>query len=445
MGMFSKKVVSFASSLVFLGAFTQTAFATNGSFLIGYGAKSRGMGGAGVAYAQDSLVSATNPAGMSDVGIRFDGGLMIFNPERSAWVPGFSGKSEIDSGATIYAIPNIGFNYPFNRKLTVGFAFVGAGGGGTRYNENFFDFGNPANLGPTLGVNLAQAIMSPSFAYNVTKKQSIGASLLLGIQTFRAFGLDAFGDAGFSIDPDNLTSRGNDWSYGAGVRFGWRGKFYDDKLTLGAVYSSRMYMTKFDKYKGLFAEQGDADIPEQYAIGLAFKATDKATVAFDIQRINYGDIASFSNPGPIRFLPLPTAADERLMGMNNGLGFGWQDMTIYKLGLNYDYNDKYSFRAGWNYGKKPMCDGGTYNNIDGITSPVDKCSVDILANTLAPAVVEHHLTLGMSYRPSKKVEWTVGLMHAFREDVVKFNDFSGDNIKISMNQWAGDLSFGYNF
>jgi len=421
------RILTLASLLIVSTSIPITSYATNGSFLIGYGAKSRGMGGVGIAYAQDSLVSATNPAGMLDVASRADVGLMLFNPERSSWVPGFSGKPNEDSGATLYAIPNMGMNYQFTRKLAVGFAFVGAGGGGTRYNDNFFDFGNPNNINPTLGVNLAQAIMSPSFAYKINKQNSFGASLLVGIQTFRAFGLESFGDAGFSSEPDRLTGQGNDWSYGAGVRFGWRGKFFDENLTLGAVYSSRMQMTDFDKYKGLFAESGSADIPETYGLGLAFKATDKTTVAFDVQWIKYDDIASFSNPGPAVFLPLPPP--DRLMGADNGLGFGWDSMTVYKLGINYDYNETWSFRAGWNYGEKPIPDDG----------------VEILANTLAPAVTEHHMTLGASYRPSRNIEWTFAAMRAFQEDMVEYNEFSGDNIRISMDQWGVDIGFGYTF
>jgi hypothetical protein len=39
------------------------ALATDGYFDHGYGVKAKGLGGAGVAFAQDSIVSATNPAG----------------------------------------------------------------------------------------------------------------------------------------------------------------------------------------------------------------------------------------------------------------------------------------------------------------------------------------------------------------------------------------------
>ena len=39
-----------------------SVFATNGYFLIGYGTKARSMGGAGVAFAQDSLAAAADAA-----------------------------------------------------------------------------------------------------------------------------------------------------------------------------------------------------------------------------------------------------------------------------------------------------------------------------------------------------------------------------------------------
>ena len=61
------------------------ALATNGYFLIGYGAKSRSMGGVGVAYGQDGLAAAANPAAMADVDVstmRVDAGGELFIPKR---------------------------------------------------------------------------------------------------------------------------------------------------------------------------------------------------------------------------------------------------------------------------------------------------------------------------------------------------------------------------
>ena len=45
-------------------------------------------------------------------------------------------------------------------------------------------------------------------------------------------------------------------------------------------------MSEFERYKNLFAEQGDFDIPSNYAVGLSYKVKPNIGVAFDIQRIN---------------------------------------------------------------------------------------------------------------------------------------------------------------
>ncbi len=52
------------ASGIALGLAAPPAHATTGYFLNGYGGKARGMGGAGVAFAQDSMAPATNPTGM---------------------------------------------------------------------------------------------------------------------------------------------------------------------------------------------------------------------------------------------------------------------------------------------------------------------------------------------------------------------------------------------
>jgi long-chain fatty acid transport protein len=67
-----------------------SAFATDGYFLTGYGTKQQGQGGAGVAKPGDSLAGATNPAGLILVGNRFDIGLTVFRPNRSATIIGNS-------------------------------------------------------------------------------------------------------------------------------------------------------------------------------------------------------------------------------------------------------------------------------------------------------------------------------------------------------------------
>jgi long-chain fatty acid transport protein len=54
------------------------ALATDGYFSHGYGVKSQGMGGVGIALPQDALAAATNPAGMGLIGDRIDFGVTWF-------------------------------------------------------------------------------------------------------------------------------------------------------------------------------------------------------------------------------------------------------------------------------------------------------------------------------------------------------------------------------
>ena len=461
MRLFSRKAL--ALSLAAVIAVPTSAFATNGYFLIGYGAKSRSMGGVGVAYAQDGLAAATNPAGMADVDVdtmRIDFGGELFIPKRGfrhdsteleSGFPGSDTGVNHRSGSNEFLIPSMGGIYKFNRKLTIGMAVVG-NGANTRYEQDVP--GNPTCLdgdtsggvgstafnfqclgSPTLGVQLLQMQMLPSVAYKVNKTQTVGAGLTIGVQQFRAYGLQAFDRLGFSAGTGNLTNEGNDYSYGAGIRLGWLGKFYDERLTLGANYASRVYMSQFSKYDNLFAEQGDFDIPEHFTLGLAVKATDKITVAFDYQKIYFSDIASIGNPGPdasdpVTFFP----PGYTVTGADNGLGFGWDDANVYKIGINYDYNDTWSFRAGYNYAEAPMD------------------SDQVLFNFLAPAVVEHHLTLGGSYRPSKNIEWSFNFMHAYSNTIKGPTAFppagttgavNGENGSIDMYINSFGVSFAY--
>jgi long-chain fatty acid transport protein len=447
--------------------------ATNGYFLIGFGAKSRAMGGAGVAYAQDGMAAAANPAAMADVDadtMRVDVGGEFFMPKRGfvndsatleSGFPGSDTGVNHRSGANLFLIPSMGGVFKFNRDITVGMAVIGAGAN-SRYDQTIP--GNPTcqsgdtsgGTGSTVynfnclgsqtaGVSLMQMQMLPSVAYKLNRNHTVGASLAIGIQQFRAYGLQAFGSdgLGYTGAAGSFTNEGNDYSYGGGVRLGWLGKFFDKRVTLGANYASRVYMTEFDKYKNLFAEQGDFDIPEHYAVGIAFKATDKVTIAADYQRINYSDIKSVGNLGPdasnpSTFFPagctvLDDGSNSCELGRDAGMGFGWKNQDVYKLGINYDHSNAWSFRAGYNYGKTPIQ------------------SDQVLFNFLAPAVNEQHVTIGASYRPSPNIEWSFNYAHSFSNAVKGPTALGpsgglvveGENAAIDMYINAVGVSFGY--
>jgi len=422
---------------------TSSAYATNGYFLPGFGFRSQGMGGVGIAYGRDSLSTAANPANAVNTGMRGDLGFAVFNPERHAAAGTDAGQSspfffhgDIESDAKYFIMPEMGFSMPLDEKLHVALAFVGNGGMNTTYSENLFSyFGISPARDEKLGVDMMQLLVPVTVAYKVNEDHAVGASLVLAATRFRAYGLDAFKlfdqVFGYTItaDPDHLTNQGFDYSYGAGLRLGWQGEFLDDKLTIGLTYASRTYMTKFDKYRGLFAEQGDFDIPENYGIGVSVKPIRNLVIAADIVRINYSDIASIGNIGPglpygiAGIYSVANSAQET--GNDQGMGFGWKDQTVYKLGVQYGVNNRLQLRAGFNYGKSPI--------------PNDQLTFNILA----PATVERHYSLGFTYRANDNLEVTGSYLYAASHSQKAINQNIMGGVEIDMHQNMFALSLGW--
>ena len=76
-----------------------------------------------------------------------------------------------------------------------------------------------------LGVDLLQLIVAPTVAYKLDSRNSVGVSVLLGYQRFKAEGLQAFDNAPgfppFTGAPGHVTNNGHDSATGAGLRLGW--------------------------------------------------------------------------------------------------------------------------------------------------------------------------------------------------------------------------------
>lgn len=416
------------------------AYATNGYFLPGNGFRSQGMGGVGIAYGRDSLSIASNPANIVNTGMRADLGFGIFNPERHAAVGSDAGQAavfggsfygSVESDSKYFIMPEMGMTMPLTDKLHVGFAVVGNGGMNTNYSENFFSFfDNTPPRDQKLGVDMMQVIVPVTVGYKVNEHHAIGISLNLAETRFRAYGLDAFTQFAISSDNDHLTNQGFDYSYGAGLKLGWLGNFLDDRITLGLAYTSRTYMTKFDKYRGLFAEQGDFDIPENYGIGIAFKPKKNLVIAADILRINYNDVASIGNRGPgtpYTSLGIPAIQDHsKDLGLDSGMGFGWNNQTVYKLGVQYGINKRLQVRAGYNYGKSPI--------------PNDQLTF----NTLAPATVEKHYTVGFTYKANDNLEVTGTYLYAASHSQHALNNQNIlGGVEIDMHQNLLAMSLGW--
>ncbi|EXJ15845.1 OmpP1/FadL family transporter [Imhoffiella purpurea] len=436
-----------------------SASATNGYFSHGWGIKSKAMAGVAAALPMDTLVSATNPAGMAFVGESFDAGVSFFSPSPRGYeanadypvqqvqTPG--GSVSMPAGSFItpgrygssgdwFLIPSFGYNHQLDERSTIGVSVFGNGGMNTKYKdrppfENFavypnqrigpypdgsmgpiFDFssgrpvpvtapmqgtvnGNPDGIYTATtpaGINLEQLFIEIPYTYKLADgKQSVGIAPVLAVQRFEATGLEPFKQ--LSVRPDKVTNQGVDWSYGFGLHVGWYGEV-SDRLALGASYRTTVWMSKFDDYSGLFADGGSFDIPAMFNFGLAFKARPNLTLAFDYQHIFYDETHAIANSNDVDVSGCQGASPKPsyCLGANGGVGFGWESMDVFKLGLKYDPTERLSLMGGVSY------------NTDFLRS--DRQG---LFNILSPATIRWHLTAGASYRATRRDEFAFSVAY----------------------------------
>ena len=429
----------FISVAVMSGLFaTSVAQATNGYFTHGFSTKEKGLAGAGVAYPQDSLAAATNPAGMALVGKRMDVGVALFNPsDRSFTLTGTPNAGtflNVDPGTAytsdndFFLIPQFGYNWQVDSDSTVGITFVANGGMNTSYPASATPGGAGIFGAGDAGIDLEQGFLSVTFARKSSGNHAVGASLVMAAQRFAAKGIDGFG--GFSVDSSNMSGNRHSTSLGAGFKIGYQGEI-TKALHVGVSYQSRIAMSEFNEYQGLFAEGGGFDIPSTYTYGLAYNLGDAGTVVFDVQRINYTDVASVSNPiGNIFNCPNfgaggtdPTAC----FGGANGPGFGWADMTIMKLGYEITAGGN-TYRVGYSKGDMPIPESQTFLNV------------------LAPAVVETHITLGMTMPIGTDQELNLALMVAPSTSVTGPHPFDGaTQVELEMEQKELQVGWAWKF
>ena len=437
----SIKLLSAAVAIALLSS--NASYATNGMFMIGAGAKARSMGGVGITMNHDVFTTTANPATMSRIeGNRFDIGADIFvvNAESTMGVGDNkrTEKSKTDFmtiAEGVYMMPALGATWNDGGDLSYGFTMVPVGGGGSRYTYNLYNCANSTpDTSPIcddeLGVNLMVMNINPTVALKVDEQNSIGATLIIGIQVFNASGLSQFTQ--FTTTQDStakLTDQGEDYAYGAGVRVGWLGHFMQDSLAVGVSYTSQTYMSRFKKYTDLFAEQGRLNTPSNFGVGISYKFNKDLTVAMDVNYIMYSDVKAISNPGPEprSSTPFPVDRETNALGRDKGLGFGWSNQTVLKLGVIYEYNPTWTLRAGWNYGK----------------SPIDE-STDILFSMVAPAVTQNHLTMGATYDMGSDMELSFSYVHAF-EFEQSGPTYINSEASYKMSQDSLGASFGMRF
>lgn len=449
-----------------------TAMATNGYFTHGVGAESKGMAGTGIGSDNfsGSIIVASNPALGVFADDSWEIGLSFFSPRRSyeagqSFVNGNFGAFTIgagsfDSGSEWFPIPYISKNWRLGSGAAITTAFYGRGGMNTDWNDSgasatsgLCDPTGQGNVvtgpGPfcsgDAGVDLSQAFLIVNYSGG-SDRFSWGIGPVLAVQAFEAKGVASyapftktFNDCLFlnppgSCDPTPtaLTDNGHEFSTGVGGVAGiwWA---LADSVSVGLAYQSKIGMSEFDDYADLFAEQGGFDIPSSLKFGISFAGSNDVRLNLDVEHTRYSEIASVGNPLANLFnCPFAVFAFtqtfggdfEDCLGGKTGGGFGWEDMTTYKMGIEWTGSDTTTWRFGYSYGEQPIQ------------------AADITFNILAPGVMEQHFTIGMTRKRANGGAWSFSLMYAPSNTVNGVNPFDPtQTIDLEMKQFELEISY----
>lgn len=400
------RITGFLTATLFLAALSLhlTAGATDGTQLIGVGALQKGTGGAGVASPQDMTWVLLNPASIIDLGCRLDVNVEVFAPYRTMDPKGLFGNVTGESyDDSIFYIPSVGYSRACGcGDWAWGLGLYGVSGMGVEYRTSRTIL--PRLFFQNYDRRTEYSVAALVFGY----ARDIGDGWTLGVAprlNFSMFKSDMLTLKFRQADAEN----GWDTAYGAGMMLGIYKRW--ERLGIGATYTSRQYMTEFDKYDDLFFES--MDLPQSVQAGIAVDISPSLEWVLDYKFINWTGIRQVGN--------------EPITG-----GFGWEDQHVIKTGLTWYATPKWTFRTG-----------GSFAN-----SPIDE--EHVFANGLFPATVKDHASIGFSYAINDKSDFHFTYMHAFNNHLTDNGNgdlFSilGKGTEISLRENTFTFEYSYKF
>jgi long-chain fatty acid transport protein len=396
-----KSITGVALALFISMAWAPGASATDGHFLHGVGAINSAMGGVGVAGATDVLGALYhNPAGL----MAFDGhhasiSLELFKPDRtlSASIPTPQGimSGSQQSKSDFVPIPAFGWSTELvEDKVVIGFGGLGIGGFGVDYAQsNTHPLLAPKTMGGFGQVysNFSLLKVSPALAFAPSEKLWIGL----------AANIDW---ASLAVDPMPAASPNGSFYPGATAAastfgFGFQaGLIYKmtDAMNLGLAYTSKQHFGEFewnsrndnptDPAWGTHRTLNfQMDAPAIIGAGISYQASDRLFVEADAKYYMYSSTDGFEDEG---FTQTGAVA-----------GFGWDDIKVLALGSQFQATDKFALRGGYNYSDNPIPEENSFFNVS------------------APAIIQHHITMGFGYEFHEGVEASVAYYHALENEL----------------------------
>ena len=395
-----------------------SAFATNGSNLIGMGAKARGMGGIGIGMSHGAESAISNAALITTVeGTEISFGGTIFMPDVKNTNDLSGGPSSSSSAADLSVIPEVSIASKINDNFYMGVGMWGTAGMGVDYRD--------ANTAATGGTQMQMVTNLQLMQFGVPLAYKMDA-LSLAITPLLQYGsLDINYEFPGGLNALGLAQGDN---VGTGVaqdlKFGYNlGLAYEmENLTVGAIYKSQIDM----EYKGALSNTVNAftptgvyandklSTPAEYGIGLSY-VMDAHTVAFDYKKVKWSDAEGYKD-------------------------FEWDDQNVYIVGYQYTTSD-WAARIGYNYAKSPISEKtNAAANSAGFTGGVIN-TFNLLG---FPGIVESHYTVGGTYNLSDKTSVDLAYTYA-PEETNTYTNNASENMTVKHSQTSFSAQVNYNF
>jgi long-chain fatty acid transport protein len=335
--------------LAVLGASIASTAYAGGYRVSSQGQKAMAMGHTGVAMSDSAETVFFNPGAITQLEAETDivGGLTLIDTETKYEQEETLSKAETDNPL------GVPFNAYIAQKLTEDISW-GLG--------IYTPYGNkvewPTDWEGSHLVNkieLSAIYIQPTIGYQLSPSTSIGLgpTLVLGSVKFNRNLSTSLTDengnrSNVEIKADNVTA----WGYNIGLLH----KLADKKTSLGISFRSKVTVEARDEdadfddvptaLQSTFTDgdfDADLPLPAELTLGIAYKYSDRLTLAFDINRTFWGTY------------------DELVIEFDNGITSenprNYEDSNIYRLGMQYRYNDKWTLRGGVYYDETPVQDG----------------------------------------------------------------------------------------
>lgn len=346
------------------------AFAINGDQMIGFTAMEGARAGAVVASPVDTPGILHNPATPAELGINklaFDLSLGLVHAPRSITN---SGGATTDSDSELYLGMGNGIVGRVGEKLYFGLAGAGVSGLGVDFPSTTL----PANSSIVTTKSLFK--ITPELAFKINDKFSVGASVQFGYQTLAL------------KNPQFVMPQTGEFGIGAAI-----GAIYHitPNTQAGISYTIKTNISEY-KFNGrVGTTEGsynlEMDAPSNFAVGIAVRPMPRLLIEADARWYGFSDVYDK--------IDIKNSSGAAVSTLN----FGWSDRWAYAIGVEFEAMPSVTLRGGYNYIKSPIG------------------AEDVNSNLGSIAVMEHHLSVGVTKKWSPALSSTISYMRAFQNEV----------------------------